>query len=224
MSFGGGWRPRSSKGYQERRPTKQCNSAVQVVRSQVTAAALLLAAAHGLVAAAETVHMECQSPLWAGLPLAKQQPSAEEYDPSSVTYYKDWALKHILPPFVLCCITAALLLSFLLWRLAKLATCMRCMRSPELRGKPAHDLLAARSTRWLRAVVPLLAAGVIAGAGYGFSTIEPGIEPSGVSVYEQTQVSALFLHFCPEEQPQQSPGMVQAALPSTVLHCTAWCA
>jgi hypothetical protein len=197
---------------------------VQVVRPQVAAAALLLAAAHGLVAAAETVQMECQSPLWAGLPLAKQQPSAEEYDPSSMTYYKDWTLKHILPPFVLCCIAAALLLSFLLWRLAKLATCMRCMRSPELRGKPAHDLLAARSTRWLRAVVPLLAAGVIAGAGFGFSTIEPGIEPSGVSVYEQTQVSALFLHFCPEEQPQQSPGMVQAALPSTVLHCTAWCA
>ncbi|KAL4855091.1 Mitochondrial metalloendopeptidase OMA1 [Chlorella vulgaris] len=168
----------------------RCRSEVvggRVARPQVAAAALLLAAAQGLLTAAETVQMECQSLLWAGLPLAKQQPSAEEYDPSAMTYYKDWTLKHVLPPFVLCCITAALLLSFLLWRLAKLATCMRCMRSPELRGKPAHDLLAARSTRWLRAAVPLLAAGVIAGAGFGFSTIEPGIEPAGVSVYEQTQ-------------------------------------
>lgn len=101
---------------------------------------------------------------------------------------QDWALKSILPPFVLACFAAALLLAFALWRLLKLATCVRCIRGPRHRSKAAADILAARTHRWLQVIVALLACGMVAGAGYGFSTIHPTLESRGVGVYEQAKV------------------------------------
>jgi hypothetical protein len=160
------------------------------------AALALVAAAAGLLvplaAAIETVPVDCQAPLWANLPLAKQHTPADDYNPSSLDYYHDWMLKHVLPPFVFSCIAAALLLAFLLWRLARLAACTRCLRGPRLRGAAAGKLLAARSTRWLRAAVLLLAVAVVAGAGYGFSTIQPHLQPAGVAVYDDTKVRSSF--------------------------------
>lgn len=111
----------------------------------------------------------------------------------SYAYYHDWALKHILPPFVFACIAAALLLAFLLWRTIKLCTCVRCIRGPQRRARAAADTLAARRHRLLQAGVCLLACGVVAGAGYGLSTVQPGLQPRGVDVFEQAKVRARLL-------------------------------
>lgn len=183
-------------------------------------AALLAAAPMAAAAAVETTPLSCQSPLWSSLPLAKQRTPADEYDPSSTDYYQDWTLKHVLPPFIFCCLAAALLLAFLLWRLARLATCVRCIRSPRLRGKPAMQLLSARGMRWLRAAVPLLALGMVGGAGYGFSTIQPSIEPAGVAVYEQTKVGLASRHPAEPEAVWEGLGCRGAAPtpPAGILH------
>ena len=135
----------------------------------------------------------CQSGVWHGLPLATSATPAEEYHPTSWDYYQDWALRSVLPPFVLACTAAALLLAFALWRAIKLASCVRCIRGPRHRAKAAADILGARRHRALQAAVALLAAGVVAGAGYGFSTIQPGLEPRGVRVYEGVKVGARIL-------------------------------
>lgn len=162
-------------------------------------AALVLAAAVvvRVAGATETVPVDCQAPLWANLPLAKQHTPSDEYDPTSFDYYHDWALKHVLPPFVFCCVAAALLLAFLLWRLARLIACTQCLRGPRLRGAAAGKLLGARGTRWLRATVLLLSAAVAAGAGYGFSTIQPHLEPAGVAVYDDSKVNIWHCHLAP---------------------------
>ena len=102
-------------------------------------------------------------------------------------------LKHVLPPFVFSCIAAALLLAFALWRAIKLCTCARCIRGPQRRARAAADTLGARRHRLLQAGVGLLACGVVAGAGYGLSTIQPGLQPRGVDVFEQAKVCACLL-------------------------------
>ncbi len=111
----------------------------------------------------------------------------------SYDYYHDWVLKHILPPFVFSCITAALLLAFTLWRAIKLCRCVRCIRGPQRRARAAADTLGARRHRILQAAVCVLACGVVAGAGYGLSTIQPGLQPRGVGVFEQAKARARLL-------------------------------
>lgn len=86
------------------------------------------------------------------------------------------------------CFAATLLLGFALWRTIKLCTCVRCLRRPRRCPRVAQDVLGARRHRWLQAAVVLLATGVVAGAGYGFSTIDPALQPRGVDVYEETKV------------------------------------
>lgn len=99
----------------------------------------------------------------------------------------------MLPPFVFSCIVAALLLAFALWRAIKLCTCVRCIRGPQRRARAAADTLGARRHRLLQAGVGLLACGMVAGAGYGLSTIQPGLQPRGVDVFEQAKVCTRLL-------------------------------
>ncbi|KAI7837040.1 hypothetical protein COHA_009117 [Chlorella ohadii] len=159
-------------------------------RAQLPLLGLLVAAlaAPAAAQAAETVSMDsCQDALWSGLPLAKQQTPSDSYNPTSYDYYHDWVLKHVLPPFVFSCITAALLLAFALWRAIKLCRCVRCIRGPQRRARAAADTLGARRHRILQAGVCVLACGVVAGAGYGLSTIQPELQPRGVGVFEQAK-------------------------------------
>ncbi len=150
----------------------------------------LLAAATSAAGQDGGVPLTCQSAVWSSLPLASAVP-ASQYDPSSRAYYSDVVLPNALPAFVFACLSAALLLGLLTWRAVRACACTACLRGPRLRGKTAVDLLATRRTRWLRWCIPVLAAGVVAGAGFGFSTIEPSLLPSGVGVYEQAEVGPL---------------------------------
>ena len=158
------------------------------LRAPLLACLALLAAATAATAA-ETVDVgHCQATLWSSLPLAKQNTPTKEFIPNSQDYHKEWTLKHVLPPAVFCAISAALLVALLLWRLAKFATCVRCLRGPRHCSRAAGELLGARSMRWLKAAVVVLAVGMIAGAGFGFSTIHPKLEPAGIAVYDRAKV------------------------------------
>ncbi|PSC68504.1 hypothetical protein C2E20_7905 [Micractinium conductrix] len=153
----------------------------------LAAAAPLASAAAAAESAAADVS-SCQAASWSRLPLASSAVPAAAYQPTQSSYYHDWVLKNVLPAAIFGCIAAALLLAFLLWRFVRAAcTCMACVRGPRLRGAPAAELLGARRMRWLRWGVVVLAAGVVGGAGFGFSTIQPSLEPAGVEVYKQTK-------------------------------------
>lgn len=160
--------------------------------------AYLLAAA-AVAAQDDGVPLTCQSAVWSSLPLASAVPAAQ-YDPTSTAYYSDVVLPNALPAFVFACLAAALLLGLVTWRAVRACACTACLRGPRLRGKAAADLLSSRRTCWLRWGILALAAGVAAGAGFGFSTIQPALVPSGVDVYEQAKVgvpAALLLPpFC----------------------------
>ncbi|KAL4437383.1 hypothetical protein ABPG75_004522 [Micractinium tetrahymenae] len=146
----------------------------------------LLAAAAAARAQDGGVPLTCQSAVWSSLPLAAALP-ADQYDPISRTYYSEAVLPNALPAFVFACIAAALLLALVVWRAVRTCACTACLRGPRLRGKAAADLLSARRMRWLRWGIAALAAGAVAGAGFGFSTIQPALVPSGIGVYEQAK-------------------------------------
>lgn len=154
-------------------------------------AAVLLAHLLALAAAAAAqdsgVPLTCQSAVWSSLPLASAVP-VDQYDPTSRAYYSDAVLPNALPAFVFACLSAALLLVLIIWRAVHACACTACLRGPRLRGKAAADLLSARRMRWLRWGIAALAAGVAAGAGFGFSTIQPALVPSGIDVFEQAKV------------------------------------
>jgi hypothetical protein len=162
--------------------------AVSCIMAALVAALLPTAAAQASTpAAVDTLPVNCSAALWHGLPLAKQHTPPEAFHPGSREYYQEWTLKHVLPPFF-CCIATAALLAFLIWRALRLATCVRCLQGPRLRGKPALAQLSGRSVRWARFAVPLLALAVAGSAGFAFSTIQPSIEPTAVAVFEETMV------------------------------------